>query len=399
MLNLDKNKRYLLACSFGPDSMALLSSAIENGCEIVVAHVNYRKRETAAKEQEELERFCREKNIKIYVLDLLGIKHEGNFQDWARKTRYKFFKDVAEKEGADAVLVAHQQDDLIETYLMQKNRGNITKNAGIPVENDLFGIKIIRPLLGYSKQELQNYDDQNGVPYSIDESNLTDAYLRNKIRHQIVEKMSHEERRKTLEEINSKHSPQISYKTTWSSVEFLNLTYEEIVRLLDHFMKKTKTHRDLSEKFVNEIKKAFERKTNCLFDLTEAVRLEKDYGEVYIVNLNRISEYSFDFESRLKNELFDIDFTDGAEDRNIPRNCDSLTIKNLNDNIKVIIKDYESSINRLFIDWKMPHYLRKVWPGIFDKNGQLLYVPRYRKDFVDNHKSKFAFNTKYFTEF
>ena len=164
-------------------------------------------------------------------------------------------------------------------------------------------------------------------------------------------------------------------------------------------MKKTKTHRDLSEKFGNEIKKAFERKTNCLFDLTEAVRLEKDYGEVYIVNLNRISEYSFDFESRLKNELFDIDFTDGAEDRNIPRNCDSLTIKNLNDNIKVIIKDYESSINRLFIDWKMPHYLRKVWPGIFDKNGQLLYVPRYRKDFVDNHKSKFAFNTKYFTEF
>lgn len=399
VLNLDKSKKYVVACSFGPDSMALLSSAIENGYKFAVAHVNYRKREAAIKEQEELESFCRGKNIKIYVLDLLGIKHEGNFQDWARKTRYKFFKDVAEKEGADAVLVAHQQDDLIETYLMQKNRGNIIKNAGIPVENELFGIKIIRPLLGYSKQELQKYDDQNGVPYSIDESNLTDAYLRNKIRHQIVEKMSHEERRKILEEINSKHSPQISYKTIWTPDEFLNLTYEEIVRLLDYFMKKTKTHRDLSEKFVNEIKKAFERKTNCLFDLTEAVRLEKDYDDVYIVNLRRIGVYSFDFESRLKNELFDIDFANGAEDRNIPRNSALLTIKNLNENTKVIIRDYESSINRLFIDWKMPHYLRKVWPGVFDKNGHLLYVPRYRKDFVDNHKSKFAFNTKYFTEF
>ena len=100
-LNLDKSKKYVVACSFGPDSMALLASAIENNLQIVVAHVNYRKREAAVYEQNALETFCAEKNIKIYVLDLLKVKSEGNFQEWARATRYKFFKKVAQEEGAD----------------------------------------------------------------------------------------------------------------------------------------------------------------------------------------------------------------------------------------------------------------------------------------------------------
>ena len=91
-LNLDKSKKYVIACSFGPDSMALLSAAIKEKLNIVVAHVNYRKREAAITEQQELTKFCDERNIKLYVLDLLNVKEEGNFQDWARRKRYEFFK-------------------------------------------------------------------------------------------------------------------------------------------------------------------------------------------------------------------------------------------------------------------------------------------------------------------
>ena len=398
-LNLDKSKKYVVACSFGPDSMALLALAIEKGLKIVVAHVNYRKRKAAVFEQKSLEKFCDENNIKIYVLDLLKKHPSGNFQNWAREIRYDFFKKVLKKEGADAVLVAHQEDDLIETYLMQEKRGIVSKNAGIPSENDLFGIQIIRPLLNFSKKELMNFDDENGIPYSIDESNLTDAYLRNKIRHEIVEKMSKKEREKILEKIRSKTTPEIELKTAWNCAEFLSLSYEQIVKLLDHFMNRTNTHRDLSEKFVVEIKKAFKTKSNCLFKLTESVSLEKDYEEVFIVNLKRVSDYEFTFDDRLGNDIFDIDFSMGAEDRNIPKSLTGITVKNLDKNTRVIIKDYSSTINRLFIDWKVPHYLRKVWPGFYDKNGKLLYVPRYRKNFKDDHKSKFVFRTNYFTEF
>ena len=398
-LNLEKNKKYVVACSFGPDSMALLSLAIENGYNIVVAHVNYRKRDASEAEQRGLLNYCGERNIKVYVLDLMGVKHSGNFQDWAREKRYHFFKDVLKKESADAVLVAHQEDDVIETYLMQKKRGNFSKFAGITGEIDLFGIKIIRPLLAYSKQDLLDYNAKNNVPFSIDESNLKDEYTRNKIRHNVVEKMTKEERKQILKEIQSIQKGDVEKKTVWTKQEFLNLSYEQVVQLFDFFMEKINEHEDLSVGYVNEIKKAFASKSNCLFNITTGLIVEKDYGFVYIVNAKRLQKYSFKFEKKLENEIFEIDFTDGAADRNIPDTSKELIVKNIENNEKIIIRDYSSHINRLLIDWKVPHYLRKVWPGIYSNDGKLLYVPRYRREFVDNHKSKFVFKTDYYTEF
>jgi len=398
-LNLDKSKKYVIACSFGPDSMALLSAALNEKLNVVVAHVNYRKRDAAVIEQASLEKYCEAHDIKIYVLDLLHKKATGNFQDWARKQRYEFFKKVAEKESAEAVLVAHQQDDVIETYLMQKKRGNFVKNYGISGENEIFGVKIIRPLLSYSKLELKDYDDIHGVPYSIDESNLSNDYERNKIRHTIVEKMSLEERKALVGEIQNKKNKSFTIKSSFTKDEFLGLDYEEIVQLISFYMEKVNEHKDISLKYVNEIKKAFVTKTNLQINITESLMLELDYGEVVFVNKKRLNEYTHLVKSKLETEIFDIDFSGGAEDRGIENLDDEFIVKNCSKNDKLIIKDYSSSIRRLFIDWKMPLYLREVWPGIYDKNGKLLYVPRYRKVFKDEHKSKFKIKIDYFTSF
>ena len=398
-LSLDKNLKYVVACSFGPDSMALLDLAIKEGLNIVVAHVNYRKRKASQMEQESLQKFCLDREISIYVLDLLNQKPTGNFQEWARNKRYEFFKEIVEKEKADAVLVAHQEDDLIETYLMQKKRGNLVKKYGISRENELFGVKIIRPLLGYSKSTLLKYDKENNVPYSIDESNLTDHYTRNKIRHSVVEKMNEQERREMLEEIRNADFVVDHLKTKFDKSEFLKLSYEIIVRTLDYFMTLIGEHRDLSEKYISEIKKAFETKTNQRFEITKSLWLELDYDEVYLVNATKVKSYKFEIAHRGMNEFIDIDFSDGAEDRGIQNLPFKLIIKNCGKNDKLIIKDYSSEIHRLFIDWKMPIFLREIWPGIYDEKGQLIYVPRYRKNFKDEHKSKFKINTDYFLEF
>ena len=398
-LSLDKNLKYVVACSFGPDSMALLDLAIKEGLNLVVAHVNYRKRKASQMEQENLQKFCLDREISIYVLDLLHEKSSGNFQEWARNRRYEFFKEIVEKEDADAVLVAHQEDDLIETYLMQKKRGNLVKNYGISRENEIFGVKIIRPLLGYSKSDLLKYDIENNVPYSIDESNLTDHYTRNKIRHSVVEKMSEEERFDTLEEIKKANSETIQPKTKFSKNEFVSLNYESIVKTLDHFMSLVNEHRDLSEKFVGEIKKAFETKTNQRYEITKSLWLELDYDEVYLVNASRIHSYSFEVCGVGKNDFIDVDFSNGAEDRGIQNLPPKFIVKNCGKNDEIIIRDYSSEIRRLFIDWKMPLFLREIWPGIYDEKGKLIYVPRYRKNFKDEHKSKFKINTDYFLEF
>lgn len=398
-LNLDSSKKYVIACSFGPDSMALLDAAIKENLNIVVAHVNYRKRDVSQFEQDSLTAYCNERNIPIYVLDLKGEKVVGNFQDWARKKRYKFFKDVADKVEAYAVLVAHQEDDLIETYLMQKNRGNLAKNPGICGEIDINGAKIIRPLLSFSKAFLVEYDRKNNVPFSVDESNLKDEYTRNKIRHSIVEKLTPEERREIVLEIKSGTNMTFSYRGKFKKEEFINLAYEEIVFDLDYLMKKTNSHRDISRKFVEEIKKAFKKKTNHQVKITEEIMLELDYGEVVFVNIKKLDNYQFSFEGTFKNLFLDIDFSNGAEDRGIDQKLTKFIVKNCNKNEKYIIKNYSSEIRRLFIDWKMPLYLREVWPGIYDEEGNLLYVPRYRENFKDEHKSKFKINTDYFTTF
>ena len=390
-LSLDKNKKYVIACSFGPDSMALLDAAIKEKLNIVVAHVNYRKRVASQFEQDSLTNYCKNHNIKLHILDLLGVKSEGNFQAWARKKRYEFFKEVAEKENAFAVLVAHQQDDVIETYLMQQKRGNYVKNYGISRENELFGVKIIRPLLDYSKEQLKEYDLQNNVPFSIDESNLTDHYTRNKIRHSIVEKMTKDERGKTIAEIKEHSFENIVPKSEFTKSEFLKQKYEDLLKVLDYFMQKTHEHRDISEKFVQEITQRYE--------ITNSLWLELDYEDVFFVNACRTKAFEFEIERTGNNEFIDIDFSDGADDRGIENMPQKLVIKNCSKNDKLIIKNYSSDIRRLFIDWKMPLYLREVWPGIYDENGQLIYVPRYRKNFKDEHKSKFKINTKYFLEF
>ena len=396
---LDKNKKYIVACSFGPDSMALLDALLKQQYSVAVAHVNYRKRDVSIDEQRNLTKYCDDRHIRIHVLDLLGVKHHGNFQEWAREQRYNFFKKVLEEEKADAVLVAHQQDDVIETFLMQKKRGNFVKFAGISRENEICGVKVIRPLLDYSKKYLLNYDIENSVPYSIDESNLTDHYTRNIFRHHVVEKMSESEREKILKEIDNLNRQDCDVKKCSTKMEFLSLSYEQIIILLNIYMEKTGEHRDLSHKYIEEIKKAISKKTNISFSITKSFSLEFDYENVYFVNEKKIVKYRNEFINTFRNEFIDIDFSNGTLDRKIDLKNKNLFIKNLDKNDKIIIKDYYTKVNRLFIDWKMPLFLRKVWPGIYDKNGTLLYIPRYRSEFKDNHTSKFVINTKYFEEF
>lgn len=400
MLNLevDKSKKYVLACSFGPDSMALFDLCLKNNINFVVAHVNYHKRDISNYEQEALTKFCDEHNIKIEVLDTENLVSKGNFQEWARETRYNFFKKVADKNGCDAVLVAHQEDDLIETYLMQKKRGNTVKYWGIARENEIFGVKIIRPLLAYTKKELMEYDLALKIPFSIDESNLSDHYTRNKIRHHIVETMSKEERKEIVDQIKNLPCDEVVIKTEYKTEEFINTSTQNIVLIFDYYMQKTCEHRDLSARFLNEIKKAMKTKANFSVKITNSILLESNYGQVSIVNLRKLAEYSYKFSDKFENELIKIDFSKGAEDRKI-FSTSNLIVRNIKPSDELTISNYTVKARRLFIDWKMPAFLRKVWPVICDDKNNIIYVPRYRKDFKDEHSSKFEINISYLREF
>jgi tRNA(Ile)-lysidine synthase len=121
----------------------------------------------------------------------------------ARDLRYNWFYELLETEKFDYILTAHHADDNIETFLINLSRGTGLEGlVGIPAQND----KIIRPLLLFSREEIANYANENGIKWREDSSNASDKYLRNKIRHDLVP---------LLKELNPILSPR--FKKTQSS--------------------------------------------------------------------------------------------------------------------------------------------------------------------------------------
>ena len=212
MLKLSKEKRYLLACSGGPDSMSLFKMLLKNNISFDVAFVNYHKRKESVLEEESVRNYCLENNINFHLLDTRNLICKGNFQSWARNVRYEFFYSLVKERGLDAILVAHQKDDVVETYIFQQKRKGSYSYYGINYETYYKDVFIIRPLLNFRKKELENYCIKNDVPYFIDSSNLKDDYSRNKIRHMIVEKLSDIEIGNIIKEINYKNKIELENK-------------------------------------------------------------------------------------------------------------------------------------------------------------------------------------------
>ena len=87
MLNLPKQNKYLLACSYGPDSMALFQMLKNEGYHFDVAHIQYNLREDSKKECEDLLRYCAEQGIKCFAYKVEE-KIERNIEERCREIRY-----------------------------------------------------------------------------------------------------------------------------------------------------------------------------------------------------------------------------------------------------------------------------------------------------------------------
>ena len=397
MLNLDKNQRYLLACSHGPDSMALLYMLKEEGYNFTVAHVNYHLREEADQEQAQLQRYCRNNNIPIYVYEVDEVLNASNLEEQCRVLRYSFFKELVSKYGFYAVLIAHNQDDVIETYLMQKRRQNLVEFYGIKENPIIFDIRIIRPLLNYTKAELLMFCSLNGVEYSIDKTNLEDVFLRNQIRHQIVEKMSKEERMKVLKEMDEDNARLAAINEKISALDsdkiedYNRLNDEEFLYALVALGRKYDPAFTISRNQGLEIRKALQSdKANITMDVS-GLSLVKSYDSFQFVYDQEVPDYAFVLEApgKLNNEYFYLDFTGDTSNRHITLDDYPLTIRNARPEDEYRISNYVKQLRRLFIDWKMPVTLRKRWPVIVNKDGTIVYVPRYQKDFVIEENCNF----------
>ena len=398
MLDLDKSKKYLLACSFGPDSMALFHMLKIEGYNFKVAHVNYGVRPEAKDETDSLNIYCAENDVEI---DILFSKSQGifsNFEAKARETRYKFFKKIYDEEGFDALLVAHHQDDVLETYFLQRQRGGFVEYFGIAPETTIFGMRVIRPLLKYSKEQLLSYDQINLIPFGIDSSNLSNDFSRNIVRHNIVEKMNEYDRNKTLEEIKvaNEEIEELYGKLHNMDLDnvknLLSLPDDAYQRALVIMARRVELDASISLKLSQEIKKILlSPKPNVSFKIHEGLIFNKEYDWCSFVEENKDFLYSYviDKPKEFETEYFYLNFTLDSSNRNVKEEDYPITVRSPLANDKVRINGYEVELRRLFIDWKMPSSLRKKRPVITDKKGHIIYVPRYRKDFEIEQDSNF----------
>ena len=388
--NLDKNKKYLLACSFGPDSMALFHLLRKNKFDFACAIVNYHLREESDSEVIGLVKYAKEFKVPIHVYDVKE-KIEKNVEATCREIRYKFFKDLCSQFGYEATLIAHHQDDLIETYLMQKERQNNPIFYGISSETMIYGVNVIRPLLAYKKSDLQKICDNNNVPYAIDQTNFDISIMRNKIRHNVVSKMLERDREEILNEINKENA---SLNELFKSIDIRRLCEVKYVLKLDfvsqcyalnYLVKNINASFSLSKKNVGQIVKILKStKPNGQFMIFKGLYLFKEYDFFeFGVNKAEPREYSYALlcPGVLDTPFFYLNFKTDTSDRNVDFEDYPLTIRNVRKSDTIIINGYKAKAQRLLIDWKVPFRKRLTWPVILNKNSKVIYIPRYRKDF------------------
>ena len=176
--------RILVALSGGADSTALLLSLQACGCELAAAHLNHCLRGSESDRDEDFVRaLCARLGVPLTVERADVRAHAAaqgcGIEEAARSLRYAFLERAADAVGADWIATAHTADDNLETVLFHLTRGTGTRGmAGIPPRRG----RIIRPLLGATRTEIEAYLAGKGEPYVTDSSNLTDAHTRNRIR-------------------------------------------------------------------------------------------------------------------------------------------------------------------------------------------------------------------------
>ena len=185
-----KPGRYLIALSGGADSVALLTMLLPDirtgRISAEAVHVNHGLR---GKDSDDDEAFCRrlcereQIALTTYRAELNGRTDEAA----ARQARYGFFRERYMIIKADGLILAHHADDQAETFLMRLLRGAGSEGLECMREDETVDrIRILRPMLRIRRNEIRAALQEDGIEWREDSTNSDTAYLRNRIRHELI---------------------------------------------------------------------------------------------------------------------------------------------------------------------------------------------------------------------
>ena len=250
-------KKLIVACSGGPDSMVLLDLLRVQNTEykiqnIIVAHINHHLRPTSDRDEDIVASYCKKHRLTLEVLQA-DIKKEAKktkttIEECARNIRKKWLEEIRKKHLADLIATAHHSDDQAETILYRITKGTgITGLVGIEWETEYYS----RPLIWVTKSEILDYAKKNKIPYWHDETNDDTTIPRNMLRHEVLPK---------LQEIN----PEVT-----KSLTRLSQSARELKMSFDVFFREVLEEKNFTLDWYHDLPLGFQHELlRCLYELS-----------------------------------------------------------------------------------------------------------------------------------
>lgn len=344
-----EGKKIFLAVSGGVDSMVLWFLFRELKADIAVLHCNFNLRDEESKaETNFVNKMAKEWQtdcfVKYFDTKEYASKNKVSTQIAARELRYEWFAQEIILKKFDYLATAHHANDNLETFLINLSRGTgIEGLMGIPEKND----KIIRPLLPFKREEIENYAREKGIDWKEDSSNISDVYLRNKIRHHVVPSLENI----SPQFINQFNLTQQFLKDSWSIIqEATKKKYDEVCRESggDKFFNCSKIlELDNPKAYLYFWLKEYGFTAwDDIYNLLNAQSGKKIYSDFYILFKDREELVLSKIETKSNNEQEIIEIAENLEIINFP-------LKMTFCNICYILK---SDNNIIFVDFDKLHF-------------------------------------------
>lgn len=416
----DINKKTLaVAYSGGIDSQTALHIIYKLKKELkfnlIIIHINYNLRgEESKKDELFAKNIAKKYNLNIYIKEIKeGSYNKKNIQNEAREDRYNFFEELYNKNVFDYLIIAHNKDDFAETIIYR-----MIKGAGADIYNCLKKKNnyILRPILNFYREDIENYTKENNLKYREDSSNKKNKYARNKIRNLIIplletinkkskdniikfSKRAYLENKFLRKKINNIYKKKLINKNSINMENIKNLNKIFLNRIIIKFLSEiSKNEIEINEKRILEIIKIIKSKKSNVILRLDNFNLIKEYNLLIIEEIEKKENIN----NYLKIEK------DGIY-KFLNKNISFKTIENKNINYKeklyikcdypIIVRQRKSAdflisypngdkkyLRKIFIDSKIPLRKRNDIPIIENSNNEISAI--YLKPYAINRISK-----------
>ena len=429
-------KKIYVGFSGGADSTCLLivlnELANEFGFQIAAVHFEHGLRgKLSIADAEWCRMFCRNNSIEYleYKLNLDSCSTKGNIEALARELRFEKFNELIKNPEVEAIALGHHSGDRIENLFLRLFRGsNTSALTSLRIESKLYGLRIIRPLVKFAKNDIEEYlENKRITDWRFDHTNAESDYRRNFFRNKVFKLIYNEipnaevgvakaietmtEDAQCLEEIAKSKFAKIQEKKA-VDINFLkNMHNAILVRVLRYWISDILNFDFIPDRsFIKRFKKEIEKETNekiliplknnrylCLKDEKLALHVESTSLESihwnwkinqeiklgdYRINSKIMNKPPEDINSLHRGACFDLDL---LPEILVLRSCEE------GDRIIPFGRKSEVRLKKIFNDKKISSDQRKQIPILCMKNNIILWILGVKRSnfaTVNDHTNK-----------